>query len=94
MALASSQTPNQPVRVGASGPHSPHPCFCPPPNPHTHRDIVVYLDKKDGKPLGSGNVDAAAVARWTDKIHAWDGNLFVAANSSPGGWVVWWRALH
>lgn len=48
------------------------------------KDIVVYLDNKDGKPLGSGSVDAAAVARWTDKVHAWDGNLFVAANTSPG----------
>jgi hypothetical protein len=86
----SSQVHNHSPMIG----HSITPCLPPSPRllpwPHqpteTHRDIVVYLDKKDGKPLGSGSVDAAAVSRWTDKIHAWDGNLFVAANGSPGEW--------
>lgn len=45
------------------------------------RQIVEYLDQKDGKPLGGDAVDRTAVKAWMDKIDEWDGNLFAFANS-------------
>ena len=48
------------------------------------REIVDYVNSKDGKPLGGDKVDQKLAAAWADKIHAWDGNLFVAGNGDPG----------
>jgi len=48
------------------------------------KEIVEHVNNKDGKPLGGDKVDQTLAAAWADKIHAWDGNLFVAGNGDPG----------
>jgi hypothetical protein len=37
-------------------------------------------------PLGGSEADQALAARWVDKLHTWDGNLFIAANGDPSEW--------
>ena len=46
-------------------------------------DIIRWADRQ-GDPLGGDSVDRAFVEEWLNKVDAWDGNLFVAANT-PGG---------
>ncbi|KAG0627919.1 hypothetical protein M758_2G238000 [Ceratodon purpureus] len=46
-------------------------------------EIIRWADRQ-GSPLGGDSVDRAFVDEWLNKVNAWDGNLFVAANT-PGG---------
>ena len=45
-----------------------------------------WVDQQ-GAPLGGDSVDRAFISEWLIKVDAWDGNLFVTANSSAGGVV-------
>jgi glutathione S-transferase len=45
-----------------------------------------WVDQQ-GAPLGGDSVDRAFISEWLMKVDAWDGNLFVTANSSAGGVV-------
>ena len=47
-------------------------------------DIIRWADRQ-GTPLGGDSVDRAFVNEWLEKVDAWDGNLFVAANSGASG---------
>ncbi|XP_024393589.1 glutathione S-transferase TCHQD isoform X2 [Physcomitrium patens] len=47
-------------------------------------DIIRWADSQ-GAPLGGDSVDRAFVKEWLEKVDAWDGNLFAAANSSSSG---------
>lgn len=49
-------------------------------------EIIRWADRQ-GAPLGGDSVDRAFVDEWLNKVSAWDGNLFVAANT-PGGAVL------
>ncbi|KAF8063800.1 hypothetical protein HT031_003657 [Scenedesmus sp. PABB004] len=44
---------------------------------------MEHVNNLGGAPLGGGEADQAAAARWVDRIVAWDGNLFLAANADP-----------
>lgn len=43
-----------------------------------------YVNSLPPGPLGGDAVDQQLVASWVGKLTAWDGNLFLAANSDPG----------
>jgi len=47
-------------------------------------EIIRWADRQ-GAPLGGDSVDRAFVEEWLNKVDAWDGNLFAAANSPAGG---------
>jgi hypothetical protein len=51
----------------------------------TCRGIVDHVNGLGDGPLGGSEVDQGLASRWADRIHKWDGNLFLAANSDPGG---------
>lgn len=44
-----------------------------------------YVNSLGDGPLGGSQVDQGLASRWADRIHKWDGNLFLAANGDPGG---------
>ncbi|WIA34352.1 hypothetical protein OEZ86_012689 [Tetradesmus obliquus] len=46
--------------------------------------IVDYVNSLGDGPLGGSQVDQGLASRWADRIHKWDGNLFLAANGDPG----------
>nr|PNR59669.1 hypothetical protein PHYPA_002461 [Physcomitrium patens] len=46
-------------------------------------EIIRWADRQ-GAPLGGDSVDRAFVDEWLNKVDAWDGNLFAAANSPAG----------
>jgi len=46
-------------------------------------EIIRWADRQ-GEPLGGDSVDRAFVNEWLNKVDAWDGNLFAAANTPAG----------
>lgn len=46
-------------------------------------EIIRWADRQ-GAPLGGDSVDRAFVDEWLNKVNAWDGNLFAAANTPAG----------
>lgn len=46
-------------------------------------EIIRWADRQ-GAPLGGDAVDRAFVEEWLNKVDAWDGNLFAAANTPAG----------
>jgi hypothetical protein len=59
----------------------------PPAASCSFRAIVDYLNGLGDGPLGGSEVDQCQANRWADRIHKWDGNLFLAANGDPGGLI-------
>jgi glutathione S-transferase len=47
-------------------------------------EIIRWADRQGGAPLGGESVDRAFVDQWLNKVDAWDGNLFAAANTPAG----------
>ncbi|GBF89455.1 TCHQD class glutathione S-transferase [Raphidocelis subcapitata] len=45
------------------------------------REIVEFVDKLGGAPLGGAGADRKLVASWIAKVDAWDGNLYAAGNA-------------
>lgn len=45
------------------------------------KEIVEYVDRLGGAPLGGAGADKKLVASWLRKIDAWDGNLYAAGNA-------------
>jgi glutathione S-transferase len=46
-------------------------------------EIIRWADRQ-GPPLGGDSVDRAFIDEWLNKVNAWDGNLFAAANTPAG----------
>lgn len=46
-----------------------------------------YVNQLAPGPLGGSDADQKLAAAWVDKLEQWDGNLFIAANSDPGGLI-------